>query len=147
MSIWRYMTNLFPLLLLTLALVGCGGMADMEMGTHMGADDAHGGHGEHGEGLPPIEGAPEIRIVATEFGYEPSTLNLKLGEPVNIVLVNEGSLPHDLDVPEVGFHIHAEGGETTTVGLTPDKTGEFPFICTIAGHEEAGMIGQMIVTE
>jgi plastocyanin len=128
-----------------------------EMGDHMEEmsdhtdssddhDDGHGGHGEEGHNsAEPIPGAAEIRVIATEFGFEPATLNLVAGESVNIVLVNEGLLPHELGIKELELHAHAEAGETVTVGFTPDETGEFEFGCYIAGHYEAGMFGEATI--
>jgi heme/copper-type cytochrome/quinol oxidase subunit 2 len=111
-------------------------------------DDGHGGHGGEGHNsAEPIPGAAEIRVIATEFGFEPATLNLVAGEPVNIVLVNEGLLPHELGIKELELHAHAEAGETVTVGFTPDETGEFEFGCYIAGHYEAGMFGEATIEE
>lgn len=109
-------------------------------------DDRHGGHGDESHNsAEPIPGAAEIRVIATEFGFEPATLDLVAGEPVNIVLVNEGLLPHELGIKELEFHAHAEAGETVTVGFTPEETGEFEFGCYIAGHYEAGMFGEATI--
>ena len=124
-------------------------MANMPSDHMAGSDDHNDGHGGHGgEGhnsAEPIPGAAEIRVIATEFGFEPATLKLIAGEPINIVLVNEGLLPHELGIKELEFHAHAEAGETVTVGFVPDETGEYEFGCYIAGHYEAGMFGEAII--
>lgn len=166
MFAFKHPISLTALIIATLFLIGCG-PAGMNMNNHMmddqehmgnmashmmndmAAEDTHGGHGgdvHETISQPPIEGAPEIRIVADEFGFTPDTLNLTSGEAVNIVLVNEGALPHDIDIEALGFHGHANAGETITVGLQPTQTGEFEFICTIAGHYEAGMFGQATIS-
>lgn len=92
-----------------------------------------------------IEGAEEIRVVAKEWGFEPASIHLHEGEAVNIVLVNEGVLEHEIELGEFDFHIHAQPGETTTAGFEPDKTGEFKFACFVPGHYDAGMVGDVIV--
>ena len=161
MFVFKQTISLMALMLAALFLIGCGPasmnnpmMTDQghmgNMGMGMDAEDAHGGHGGETHEVssqPPIEGAPEIRIVADEFGFTPNTLNLTVGEAVNIVLVNEGALPHDIDIEALGFHGHADAGETITVGLLPTQTGEFEFICTIAGHYQAGMFGQANISD
>ncbi len=35
--------------------------------------------------------------------------------------------------------------EQTSVTFTPDKGGNFDYFCTIAGHKQAGMLGQLTV--
>ena len=101
----------------------------------------------HRESSAPIEGAPEIRIVATEFSFEPATIRLSAGEAVNIVLVNEGAVEHEVEFGDFGLHLHAEPGETVTGGLVPQTTGEFEFGCFIPGHYEAGMRGEAHVEQ
>lgn len=120
-------------------------MADMPS-EHSNGHGGHGGHGAEGHNsAESIPGAAEIRVIATEFGFEPATLNLVAGQPVNIVLINEGVIPHELGIKELEFHAHAEAGETVTVGFTPEETGEFEFGCYIAGHYEAGMFGEATI--
>ena len=112
---------------------------------HAEEADDHGDEDEHAAGSSPVEGAREIRVVATEFAFEPNVITLHEGEPVNIVLINEGSLPHELQIEAFGFHAHAEAGETVTVGFVPDETTELEFSCLIAGHYENGMFGNLTV--
>jgi len=114
---------------------------------------AHGSHVEeheedHAHNLTthdPIDGADEIRIVATEWGFEPASIHLHEGEAVNVVLVNEGTLEHEIELEAFDFHIHAQPGETVTAGFVPDKTGEYEFACFVPGHYEAGMVGEVAV--
>ncbi|MDX1664051.1 MAG: cupredoxin domain-containing protein [Candidatus Promineifilaceae bacterium] len=105
----------------------------------------HGGGGDVEHTNAPLEDAREIRVVATEFAFEPATIRLQEGEAVNIVLVNEGIIPHEIDIPELNFHVHAEAGETVVAGLTPERTGTFEMGCYIPGHFEAGMVGEVVV--
>ena len=93
----------------------------------------------------PILGAPEIRLVASEWSFKPSVLTLHLGEAVNIVLVNDGVVEHDVAIPEMGIHLHALPGESAILGFVPDVAGEFELVCTLPGHYEAGMHGQVRV--
>ena len=92
-----------------------------------------------------IDGAEEIRVVAKEWGFEPASLHLHEGEAVNIVLVNEGALEHEVELDAFDFHLHAEAGETGTAGFVPDQTGDFEFACFVPGHYEAGMAGELVV--
>lgn len=130
---------------------------DEEDGHHDGEEGAdghdHGSHVEehesdHAHDLTthdPIDGAEEIRVVAKEWGFEPASLHLHEGEAVNIVLVNEGTLEHEIELEAFDFHIHALPGETVTAGFVPDETGQFEFACFVPGHYEAGMVGEIAV--
>ncbi|HZD11505.1 MAG TPA: cupredoxin domain-containing protein [Candidatus Binatia bacterium] len=120
------------------------------------AEHSHGDEDHHDEGgdmhahemtHEPIAGAKEIRVVAKEWGFEPASLHLRKDEPVNIVLVNEGALEHEVELEAFEFHVHAQPGETVSAGFVPDKSGEFEFGCFVSGHYEAGMVGEVIVEE
>jgi uncharacterized cupredoxin-like copper-binding protein len=115
----------------------------------------------------------ELTIVATDFAYTPSTLEVRDGQPVHLRLQNDGSLEHDLSLsglpiaegsvaatPESGHdmshlhtdaalsvHLSAQPGQTASVSFTPTEPGSYRFICTIPGHQEAGMFGTLMVTE
>lgn len=107
-------------------------------------EDSHGGDG-HGDGHAAIHDAREIRVVANEWGFEPASLHLHEGEPVNIVFVNEGALEHEIELSAFDFHIHAQPGETVTAGFVPQETGNFEFGCYVPGHYDAGMVGELVV--
>lgn len=108
------------------------------------AGEADGGHG-HGGAAEALDGAKEIRVVATEFAFEPASLHLHEGEAVNIVFVNEGTVEHEIELEAFDFHAHAEPGEMVTAGFVPDKSGSFEFGCFVPGHYDAGMSGQLVV--
>lgn len=40
-----------------------------------------------------------------------------------------------------------QSGETTTLTVTPEQTGEFPMWCDVAGHRDAGMEDVLVVEE
>lgn len=132
---------------------------DEEDGHHEGEEEEdgheHGSHveeheSEHAHDLTThdsIDGAEEIRVVATEWGFEPASLHLHKGEAVNVVLVNEGTLEHEIELEAFGFHIHALPGESVTAGFVPDETGQFEFACFVPGHYDAGMVGAVVVED
>lgn len=94
-----------------------------------------------------ISGAREIVITSTEFGFSPSALTGTVGESINIVLVNDGTVTHDWSIPELGVRIVANPGQRATVGFTLDAAGLYRALCSIPGHADAGMIGTLEVTE
>lgn len=119
-----------------------GDMHEEEVGHGHGHDGA-----DHDQGMDPIHGAREIRVVLSEFSFNPSELHLHRGEAVNLVVVNEGVIEHELEITELGLHVHLEAGETKTVGFVAETTGEFVIGCYLPGHFEAGMKATLVVEE
>ncbi|GIU99446.1 MAG: hypothetical protein KatS3mg014_1062 [Actinomycetota bacterium] len=94
----------------------------------------------------PSPGARELRVVAGEFSFSPSVIEAAAGETVNLVLVNEGQLPHDLTIPALGFSLSAAPGTSAEGSLTAPAPGTYPFSCSVPGHRAAGMVGTLVVT-
>lgn len=101
--------------------------------------------GTSSQGAAPVAGAPTVVIEATEFAFEPNRVVTGAGEVVNITLVNRGSVLHDLTIPALGVHLVAGPGETAATGLSGPTRGEYPILCTVPGHAEAGMAGMLVV--
>ncbi len=66
---------------------------------------------------------------------------MEVDAPVNLVLINEGDLPHDLVIPELGVHLAARPGRQPITGIEIADTGSYEFLCSYPGHEESGMTG------
>ena len=111
------------------------------------ADAPHDEDAALGHQAVAIEGTPEVTLTTTEWAFGPETMTVKLGEPVTIVLVNDGYIEHDVEVAAFGLHLHAQPGAVMKGSFVPDRVGTFEFVCTIAGHKEAGMEGTLVVTE
>jgi nitrite reductase (NO-forming) len=75
------------------------------------------------------------------------TLRVAEGDIVEITLVNGDGMLHDIAFPD--FEAFSEGittkGDTTVLTFTADQTGEYTYLCTIPGHQQAGMEGRIIV--
>jgi plastocyanin len=95
----------------------------------------------------PIDGAEVLVVTATDFGFSPAELVVQVGEPVNLTLVNEGAVPHDLSILGLGVHVAAGPGQQVTVGTVPEETGSFEFVCAYPGHKDLGMTGVMVVRD
>ncbi len=103
------------------------------------------GGGSSSQEAAPIPGALTVEVEATEFVFEPNRVVTGAGVVVNITLVNRGSVLHDLTIPTLGVHLVAGPGETTAAGLSGLIRGEYPILCTVPGHAEAGMEGVLVV--
>ena len=116
-----------------LGLGACGGGS--------GDDDTSTAGGAATEATP--EG--KIEVIGKEFSYSPATVTVKAGQPVTIVLKNTGSIEHDITISDPKFKLTVAGNNTGEKVLTGDKPGTYEMYCSVAGHKDAGMKGQLVV--
>lgn len=103
-----------------------------------------------------------MTVEAEDMKYLPSRLTVKMETPVKLILQNNDHIEHDLEVKGNDFqviygtahqhsgqesilHLHANGNTANEITFVPKVKGTYEFFCTISGHKEAGMIGQIIV--
>ena len=118
------------------------------------------------------DGAQEATVKMTDLvSFQPAEIRLEARRPVRLTIDNsESASLHDLTVAEMpvmdvlssgaadgmghagmdagteyALHIALDGGGVGTLEFTPTQSGEFVFICTVPGHEQAGMTGKLIV--
>lgn len=104
------------------------------------------GQGSENRSRPAVPGAREITVVADEYGFSPSRIEVPSGEAVNITLVNEGDLPHDLTISSLDFQLVADPDSRSVGSLTLEQGDEVSFECTVPGHAQAGMTGVLVAT-
>ena len=114
--------------------------------------------------------AKTMKIQAGEGGggmyFKPKELELKVGTPYVIQLVNAGAGLHEYTAddffPTVAFWMAKDlsgeykspllkeaevlGGKRLDLYLIPTKAGSFQIVCKLEGHERAGMVGTIKVT-
>ena len=111
-------------------------------------------------------GVNEITIVEKEFSFTPSSITVKAGEPVRLTLQNQGAVEHDFVVEQVSIsnmnvvqgNAHDHGSGTTydlhvstdperesIIEFTVTEPGTYRIFCSVAGHVEGGMVGELIV--
>lgn len=95
--------------------------------------------------------AREISLAMTEYGFVPTTIELRAGERVRLVVRNIGRLEHDL-APDgraraFGFpHVHLQPGGVGGANWTaPAKPDELEVLCTITGHQALGMAARVLI--
>ncbi len=100
-----------------------------------------------------VDATPEatIRIQAFDrLRFEPQRIEVQAGIPTRIELQNAGVAEHTLVVKTPNgehdwVHLHVPPGVTEAATYQLDEPGTYPVLCTIPGHTEGGMIGELVV--
>ncbi len=97
--------------------------------------------------------------------FTPDLIQVKLGETIQLVLHNDGKVLHEFVlgnkeqlkqhaeamrklpdmVHQTAYMAHVQPGRTKSIIWQFNRGGTFDFACLIAGHFEAGMVGQVKV--
>jgi uncharacterized cupredoxin-like copper-binding protein len=117
----------------------------------------------------PAQPSTDIIVEMTDFAYSPSSVTVPIGQPVTLTVKNVGNVEHDFVVekidattkviqdngsdahhahgeePNYDLHISAGVGEASIIEFTAQEPGTYKVFCTVEGHEEAGMIGELTV--
>lgn len=94
---------------------------------------------------PPVDGAVEHEIVATDFAFSPDEITVGAGEPVNLRLVNESRSFHDVASADLDFRVEARPGRAEVGSFVADRPGTYELICTVPGHGTQGMTMTLVV--
>ncbi len=127
---------------LALAMAACGGSG----GSGGEAEGEHGGdHETSGSVHEPVDGAQTATVTAVDLDFKPAELTLQAGKPTNVTIVNKGETLHDFTLEEADVHVNVEPGSEVETAVTIDEPGSYKAICTVAGHEDAGMVVDVTV--
>ena len=134
------------------ALAPSGKPAGHDGHSHAAPEGTPHAHAHGSAPLTRVDAKPEatLRVKGSEYDFQPRTLELRAGVPTRIEFENGGSIEHSLVVkaPDgsgdwIHLHAGAKGADAGTYRI--DQPGEYPLLCTIAGHTEAGMVGLVVV--
>jgi len=112
--------------------------------------------------------ATDIMLEAKDFTYNPVSITVPAGQPVTLTLKNTGKVEHDFVVEKINvtdveasdsgpaehhqmnqleydLHFFAKTGEIAVLQFTAMEPGTYEVFCSIEGHREAGMVGELIV--
>ena len=90
----------------------------------------------------------DIRVVnvrAFQFDFDPNPIIVNQGERVKLIVTSQ-DVTHGIAIPDFNINAQLFPGRPTVVDFTADKTGSFPFLCSVscgAGH--TSMRGSLIV--
>ncbi len=113
-------------------------------------------------------GTQVVSVTAVDMAFDPTTIEVTAGMPVRLTLMNEGTLEHDFSIMEIPLetmgatavsmehdmadmsvepelHMAAAMGTSNMMEFTPTSPGTYEFFCTVPGHREAGMRGELVV--
>lgn len=76
-------------------------------------------------------------------------LAVRMGDTVQLVLINGDGMAHDLAIPDLAVKtaLVISEGDATEVAFEAEDAGEYTYYCTVSGHRLAGMEGKLIVTQ
>jgi nitrite reductase (NO-forming) len=80
-----------------------------------------------------------------DMGFTPSAVTVQEAGPYTVKFSNTGTIKHDVTFAD-GTKIEAEPGEIAEAVVTIPEAG-LTYICSIPGHEQAGMTGAVSVGE
>jgi FtsP/CotA-like multicopper oxidase with cupredoxin domain/plastocyanin len=84
-----------------------------------------------------------IEIHAFDLGFEPAMIHVATPGAYAVTFVNDGGVLHDLTFAD-GTKIEAEAHATASGEVTIPAEG-LTFICSVPGHADAGMRGEVMV--
>ena len=104
----------------------------------------------------------DLKVDMTDFAFTPNQFTIPAGQSITLQVTHDGMVTHEFIImkygKEVGEHFNEEDlsniywkidvqpGDSETVTFTaPDQPGTYQIVCGMAGHVEAGMVGQLQV--
>ncbi len=84
-----------------------------------------------------------IEIESFDLGFKPAAISVPAAGSYEVKFVNTGSIMHDVTFAD-GTKVTADAGKTAT-GTVVIPAGGLGFICSVPGHEQAGMAGRVTV--
>ena len=72
---------------------------------------------------------------------------LTAGQPVNLMVSNEGQALDDFTLEAAAVHVNVDGGQRQITSIVLDEPGVYRAICTEPGQEQAGMVADIVGSE
>lgn len=128
------------LVLVLAAFTACGGM----IAPHHHTNGHHMGHGMNWDmgimhSYPRAVGTPEqtrsdaeaVYLTIRDWRFEPGQLTMPTGK-VDLIVTNEGNMPHGLWQKELGINTGVAAGETVVIPIDDSTGGSYTFYCNTA---------------
>ncbi len=84
-----------------------------------------------------------IELSAIDIAFEHPKVMVPAAGKYTVSLINKGAIGHDVTFAD-GTQVVAAAGETKTIEVTVPAAG-LSFICSVPGHADAGMTGEIMI--
>ena len=73
-------------------------------------------------------------VIVVDGGYSPSTVRVKAGRPSRLIFDrrDDSSCSEEVVIPAFNVRRYLPTGERTTIEITPQAAGRYPFTCGMA---------------
>jgi FtsP/CotA-like multicopper oxidase with cupredoxin domain len=107
-------------------------------------NSSSGGSAEGGGGGGAV---PTINVTLKDFAFEPANIEIPTGGAI-LHLMNGGAALHNFQVAELGIKsIDIAAGVSYDLNIPATAAGTYRVICPQPGHEGAGMVGSLVVSD
>ncbi|MCC7118067.1 MAG: cupredoxin domain-containing protein [Anaerolineales bacterium] len=116
----------------------------------------------------------DIAVDLQDFAFAPTSITVPANQPVTIAFTNSGTQEHDFviqqipvtdvemegapasqdhhmmmgsDAAEYDLHMPTAAGAASKLSFIATQPGTYKIFCSVPGHEAAGMVGELIVTQ
>ena len=86
----------------------------------------------------------KITVDAFDIHFDVGTIKTTAG-PLEVTFTNKGALEHTFKIENTDLDLKANAGKTDTGTVTLEK-GTYKYECTVAGHAQQGMKGEIEVS-
>ncbi len=89
----------------------------------------------------------EIILIAEDISWNQPLIEAQVGQEVQLTVRNDGVLDHNFVFDKLNIELHLSPGESENISFVLTEEGNYDFICSIPGHEDAGMSGEIVISE
>lgn len=86
-----------------------------------------------------------IHLTAQDMRFGQEEIHLKVGQTVTFTLDNQDLYAHSFDAEDFDVHTAMPANSQVVASFSATRPGTFDFYCGVPGHEQAGMVGKIIV--
>ena len=99
---------------------------------------------------------------ADDLSFDPDSLTVQADTAINLTFVNTGANPHSFAIAKAGTALFSvnedavfqgintgeiQGGDSFRIPIAGLEPGSYTYVCLIAGHAAAGMVGTLTISE
>jgi manganese oxidase len=95
-------------------------------------------------------GPVTIDVMLSDFAIDPANIEVQAGSDLTFNVMNHGQVPHTFGVVVDGERIETpviDADGTASLEVPALAAGTYDTLCTVAGHDQQGMVGTLTATE